>query len=133
MGQSGTSAQDGRLSSPGPRRSGRECHGQRGGRSRAREVRILHFGGGRAESLALGARPLSPAGAVLPTPRHCRGHPAPLPAGSRAEALQMDAPLRLTLVRIGPKLPAAASDKMEDATTATTTTTSNSSRSHVGG
>lgn len=28
----------------------------------------------------------------------------------------MDAPLRLTLVRIGTKLPAAASDKMEDAT-----------------
>lgn len=44
---------------------------------------------------------------------------------------------RLTLVLIGPKLPAAASDKMEDVTTATTTTTttttSSSSRSHGGG
>lgn len=47
----------------------------------------------------------------------------------------MDAPLCLTLVRIGTKLPAAASDKMEDATTTatTTTTTTTSSRSHVGG
>ncbi|RMC07310.1 hypothetical protein DUI87_16768 [Hirundo rustica rustica] len=46
----------------------------------------------------------------------------------------MDAPLRLTLVRIGTKLPAAASDKMEDATTTattTTTTTTSSSRSHA--
>lgn len=117
MGQTGTRAQDSRLSSPSPRKSGRECHGQRGGKDRAREVRILHFGGGRAKSLAPGAWPPSPRGALLPTPRHGRGHPALLPAGSRAEAPQMDAPLRLTVVRIGPKLPAAASDKMEDATT----------------
>lgn len=44
-----------------------------GGRSRAREVRILHFGGGRAESLAPGAWPPSPPAALLPTPRHCPG------------------------------------------------------------
>lgn len=38
------------------------------------------------------------------------------PRGSQTEAVRMDAPLRLTLVRIGTKLPAVASDKMEDAT-----------------
>lgn len=44
----------------------------------------------------------------------------------------MDAPLRLMLVPIGTKLPAAASDKMEDVTTSATTT-STTTRSHGGG
>lgn len=45
-------------------------HGQRGGRSRAREARILHFGEGRAESW-------------LPAPgRSTRPHPAALPGAS---------------------------------------------------
>lgn len=86
MGQGGTSAQEQRLSSAGPRRSGRDCHGQRGGKSRAREVRILHFGGGRAESLAPGAWP--PPGALLPTPWRCRGHPPPLPRGAGQRRLK---------------------------------------------
>lgn len=53
-----------------------------GGRSRAREVRILHFGGGRAESLAPGAWPPSPPAALLPTPRQLPGAPC---SSSRGE------------------------------------------------
>lgn len=85
---------------------------------------ILAKGGRRVGSRRL-------AGALVPT---LRGTRLFFPRGSRTEALQMDAPLRLTLVRIGTKLSAAASDKMEDATTTatTTTTTTTSSRSHVG-
>lgn len=56
-----------------------------GGRRRASEVRILHFGGGRAESLAPGAWPPS---ALFPTPRHCRGHPPLFPAGAAQRCLK---------------------------------------------
>lgn len=113
MGQSGSSAPDGRLRCPGPRRSGRWCHGQRGeGAAQGKRASSILAKGGRR----VGSRRL--AGAFVRAPRGTR---LLFPRGSRMEALQMDAPLRLTLVRIGTKLPAAASDKMEDATTTATT------------
>lgn len=82
--------------------------------------------------LALGARPEHSS----PPRGSAGGTRVFFPRGSLTEAVQMDVPLRLMLVRIGTKLPVAASDKMEDATTTATTnttTTTISSRSHVGG
>lgn len=76
MGQSGSRAPLGRLRFPGPRRSGRWCMASAGeGAAQGKRASSILVKGGRR----VGSRRL--AGALVPIPRHCRGHPAHLPAG----------------------------------------------------
>lgn len=94
MGQSGTSAPDGRLRSPGPRRSGRWCHGQRGEKEPRKGSAHPPFWRRAGRELAPGAWPEHSS----PPRGTAEGTQLLFPRGSRTEALQMDAPLRLTLV-----------------------------------